>query len=242
MKKTMLALALMVGCDGYQLVGPEPMETFLQVSATVVHDDRLTASVTGFFSAGRDESGRERTFLDSTMIIDGQPLLPVRRSDGGRFYEQLLGSAGSGDAIPPDSVAVTGPVLELFGEWTQPMTLYLPRRLEAFRRDHAIGDTIVLQLPAARLPEGASETLTRWQLSVSRGPNGPYETSVQGSSTSATRVAIPWEWLSADIASGDSLDLLYSRFADYAVVDAPYQTHAGQIVIFRWRLMVVSGP
>jgi hypothetical protein len=241
-KKTILALTFMVGCDDYQLVGPEPMPTFLHVSTTVVHDDRLAASVTGSFSPGRDESGRERTMLDSTMVIDGEPLLPVRRFEGGRFYEQLLGSAGGANETAPDSVIVTGPVLERFGEWTQPMTLYLPRRLEAYRRDHAIGDTIVLQLPAVHFPVEASEPFVRWQLSVMRGPSGPAETSIQGSSTFSTRIEIPWEWLSEEIASGDSLEVLYSRFAGYPVADAPYPTRAAQLVIFRWRLMVVPGP
>ena len=115
-------------------------------------------------------------------------------------------------------------------------------RLEAFRREHFIGDTMVLQLPAARIPEDATESFVRWRLSVSRGAGSPSETSIHGSSTSSTRIEIPGRWLSEEIAPRDSLDLPYTPISDFIVTGPPYPTHAGQVVGFRWRLVIVSAP
>ena len=242
MKRVTLALILVAACDSYRLVGLEPIPVSLGVVTTAFHDERFTAAVNGFFSPGRDESGRENAFADSAMVVNGERVLPERAFDGSRFYEwrrtDLLGPSGRA----PDTVAIIGPTLALAGEWARPIIVHVPRRLEPFRREHELGDTISFQVPPARFSDGASDRFVRWQLDIRRDDSIPSMTSINGSSASSGRIDIPWEWLSAEITPGDSVEATYSRFVSFELREAPYPTSVAEVVFFRWRLIIVPAP
>jgi hypothetical protein len=242
LKKALIAVILLAACDGYRLVGLEPLPIALNVTAVVLHDDRLGASLAAFFSPGRDESGRENAFADSTLVVGGEALMPTVAGDASRFYELVWEPRQDPTGIP-DSISVIGPRLAAGAPWTWAIMAHLPRRQGAFRRDHAFGATISLELPELRQVDNAATEFVTWRLEVLKGGEpSAAEVSIQGRSASSSAIDIPWSWLSEEVAVGDSLTVRYSRFIGYEVTDAPYPTRLSEVAVLHWRLVIVSPP
>ena len=225
-----LLLAFVVGCAGIDLVSPVPnTQPRLVVSLAIVHDATTFFNLDVLLARGTNADGLPRAFVDSTMVVNGEQVLPVFEGPqrNVRYEWERDTPPGNLDTLeirPPimAGVASVGTLRIVVPPRPGPRTLQLPEGADL---------TLALPIDEAR----GSDAFSNWHATARILGSSPlFNSNGNGLPDS---LDIPWSWLRA--SPGDTIVVTYSPSLRYSDTSAAIFTTVLLFRIMEWRVVVM---
>lgn len=233
-------LLLLLGCTDFSLVGPPTnLRSGLDLFISIRHADTLFLGLNGLFEPGSGATGRPRALLDSTMLVQGQPISPQVVVGERLAYALAESYTNASDA--PDSIRARGPVLADPPNAVAMVSLSFPKRVQPYRLDHVAGSDLALVVTGSAIGSEQTRTYSQWWLQIrSAGgqPRGLF--SMNAPTALPAQLRLSWEWFGESVTVGDSLVVSVSFVESHDVPAAPYTTGITVFAEFQWVVHVVS--
>lgn len=227
------ALALAAACSGVDIVALEPnVPPTMVVTLAVIHRDQVEYRVDAFLTRGTNQSGRARSLLDSTLVVEGEVVHPRQVSQ----QSPVVGySWVSSVRALDDTISVRVPMVEGI---PIPFTIAIPAppRPDTSAFDHIHGTELHLDLPQDLF--GADEN-ARWSLDL--GSSDGNSLILVGLGPQPQTLAVPWGWLGA-VVVGDTLMATYERAVQRVESAAPFDIRLNRLTLVHWRIAIVPAP